>query len=396
LVSPEKGFNILAGPGKYKIKTVAALTGLQPGLLRAWEKRYGFLEPARIDSRHRLYSEEDVEVLSSIRKLLDEGRSIGEVAALGRGVLLHMSGPRPPDRLSTPPRDVELAVLALAPLPVSHESGRRWAGEGLSVSIQQLSASDRAVLVRLYELVHGFYALWLYMREHPALDVLVTRLEPLRQEAFLSQIQRLGVSVPDPLPNLARQALRDARQGALPALIELAAQPELDYEPLQRCALLARDHAKMMRNALDDLDPELREADSSPKAHSFGAVLAKIEQIFQIPTRTLVSGAISSRCLETSALDRVLYDMIQRGQRPTLLCAIAAGPHWVRIAAATADPGPGYEVTDVATLAVSQAMKVSPELALEQKYLGSQPGWRWFHWPQYKPPPGTAICDCHP
>lgn len=386
----------MAGPGKYKISTVAALTGVQPGLLRAWEKRYGFLEPDRIDSQHRLYSDEDVQVLSNIRHLLDEGRSIGELAALGRATLLQMSRPRPSARNASTNRDVEQAVLALAPVPLPYGPGRRWAGEGLSVNLHLLSSGDLAVLVRLYQVVHGFYALWLYLRDYPALEVLTTRLGPLREAAFLSQIQRLGASCQGALPNLARQALRDARQGALPCLVELAAQPELDYEQLQRCALLARDHAKMMRNAFQDLDLELRTADSSPKAHSFGSVLAKVEQIFQIPTCTLVSGAISSRCLETSALDRVLYDLIQRGLRPTLLCALATGPHLVRIAAATPDPGVPYGPDDLATLAVSQSMKVSPEAALDQKYLGCQPGWRWFHWPQYKPPPGTAICECHP
>jgi len=386
----------MAGPGKYKIKTVATMTRFLPGLLRAWEKRYSFLEPERIDSLHRLYTEDDVKVLLSIRMLVDAGRSIGEVAALGRGVLLQMSRPRPSAAQISNSEEVEREVLALAPVPFPTGSGRRWAGEGLSISLNLLSASDLTVLVRLYEVVHGFYALWLYLREHPALEVLMTRLGPLREAAFLSQIQRLGASCQAALPNLARQALRDARQGALPALIELAAQPELDYENLQRCALLARDHAKMMRNAFQDLDIELSEADSSPKAHGFAAVMAKIEQIFQIPTRGSVSGAISSRCLETSALDRVLYDLIQRGDRPTLLCAVALGPQLIRIAAATPDPGPLYHLDDLATLAVSFAMKISPEAALEKKYLGSQPGWRWFHWPQYKPPPGTAICECHP
>ena len=386
----------MAGPGKYKIKTEAAMTRFLPGLLRTWEKRYQFLQPERIDNIHRLYTEEDVKVLLSIRLLLDAGRSIGEVAALGRGVLLQMSQPRPSAAQASTNEDLERAVLALAPVPLAVGSGRRWAGEGLSIRLNLLSASDMGVVVRLYQVVHGFYGLWLYLREHPALEVLFARLGPLREASFLSQIQRLGASCQAALPNLARQALRDARQGGLPALVELAAQPDLDYEQLQRCALLARDHAKMMRNAFEDLDLELNEADSSPKAHSFGAVLAKMEQIFQIPTRASVKGAISSRCLETSALDRVLYDLVQRGERPGLLCAVTTGPQLVRIAAATLDPTPLYQPDDLATLAVSQAMKVTPETALEKKYLGSQPGWRWFHWPLYKPPPGTAICECHP
>lgn len=386
----------MAAPGKYKIRTVASMTSFLPGLLRAWENRYDFLKPDRVHSHHRLYSEDDVQVLLNIRKLLDGGRSIGEVAALGREVLLKMSHPRRPSEQSSIQSDWDQAVLALAPYPLPSGSGRRWAGEGLSVSLNLLSASDRAVLVRLYQVVHGYYGLWLYLREYPDLELLSARLEGLREGVFLSQIRRLGASCQASLPNLAHQALRDARRGALPALVELAAQVDLDYEQLQRCALLARDHAKMMRNAFQDLDLELGKADSSPKAHAFSSMLTKMEQLFQIPTRSSVSGAISSRCLETSALDRVLYDLIQRGGKPTLLCALATGPHLIRIAAATTESGPDYRPEELATLAVSQAMKISPEQALERKYLGCQPGWRWFHWPQFKPPPGTAICECHP
>ncbi len=80
--------------GKYKIKSIAELTGFSPNLLRAWERRYDLLEPARKESGHRLYTEADLMVLKSVRVLIDEGRSIGEIALMGRDALLKSDPPR--------------------------------------------------------------------------------------------------------------------------------------------------------------------------------------------------------------------------------------------------------------------------------------------------------------
>jgi len=72
----------------YKIKTISSLTGFNPTLLRAWERRYALLVPTRTDTGHRLYTAEDLRVLRKVRNLLDQGRSIGEIVAQGRGRLL--------------------------------------------------------------------------------------------------------------------------------------------------------------------------------------------------------------------------------------------------------------------------------------------------------------------
>lgn len=72
----------------YKIKTIASLTGFNPTLLRAWERRYGLLVPTRTATGHRLYTADDLRVLRRVRNLLDQGRSIGEIVAQGRSRLL--------------------------------------------------------------------------------------------------------------------------------------------------------------------------------------------------------------------------------------------------------------------------------------------------------------------
>jgi MerR family transcriptional regulator, light-induced transcriptional regulator len=62
----------------YRIKRVAHLTGINPATLRAWERRYRLVSPGRTESGYRLYSDEDVAMLSRLKSLVDEGLTIGE------------------------------------------------------------------------------------------------------------------------------------------------------------------------------------------------------------------------------------------------------------------------------------------------------------------------------
>jgi DNA-binding transcriptional MerR regulator/methylmalonyl-CoA mutase cobalamin-binding subunit len=61
---------------------VARRTGLNPAVLRAWEKRYGVVVPFRTEGGQRLYSDDDVLRLSLLHRVVEEGRSISQVAIL--------------------------------------------------------------------------------------------------------------------------------------------------------------------------------------------------------------------------------------------------------------------------------------------------------------------------
>jgi transcriptional regulator, MerR family len=60
-------------PGVYTIAAVEAMTGLSAEVLRQWERRYGFPRPERTPGGHRLYRQEEVEALRTIRRWLEEG-----------------------------------------------------------------------------------------------------------------------------------------------------------------------------------------------------------------------------------------------------------------------------------------------------------------------------------
>lgn len=67
--------------GLYPIRTVSDLTGINPITLRAWERRYGLLEPVRKESGHRLYTQEHIDLINRVVGLLDRGMRIGQVKA---------------------------------------------------------------------------------------------------------------------------------------------------------------------------------------------------------------------------------------------------------------------------------------------------------------------------
>jgi DNA-binding transcriptional MerR regulator len=61
----------------YRIGEVSRLTALKPFVLRYWETEFPMLEPVKSPSGHRLYRQEDVEMVLRIKRLLyDEGFTI--------------------------------------------------------------------------------------------------------------------------------------------------------------------------------------------------------------------------------------------------------------------------------------------------------------------------------
>ncbi|MDZ7625832.1 MAG: MerR family transcriptional regulator [Ignavibacteriaceae bacterium] len=72
----------MANNYKYPIKVVSQMTGLSVHVIRAWEKRYGVVEPDRTDTNRRLYSEEDIEKLKLLNDALHLGHHIGGIANL--------------------------------------------------------------------------------------------------------------------------------------------------------------------------------------------------------------------------------------------------------------------------------------------------------------------------
>ncbi|MEX5590846.1 MerR family transcriptional regulator, partial [Pseudomonas urmiensis] len=57
----------------FPIREVSRLTGVNAVTLRAWERRYGLIQPTRTDSGHRLYSHADIDDIRRILGWLERG-----------------------------------------------------------------------------------------------------------------------------------------------------------------------------------------------------------------------------------------------------------------------------------------------------------------------------------
>lgn len=66
----------------FPIREVSRLTGVNPVTLRAWERRYGLIQPTRTESGHRLYSMTDVERVRSILGWIDRGVAVSKVGKI--------------------------------------------------------------------------------------------------------------------------------------------------------------------------------------------------------------------------------------------------------------------------------------------------------------------------
>lgn len=110
---------------RHPIGVVARRTGLKPDLIRAWERRYGAVEPGRSNTRRRFYSDADVERLLLLRRAVSTGRGISQVAGLSGEELEALVeaearlAPRPLAPAASPPPAAE-GVSDLAAGILSH------------------------------------------------------------------------------------------------------------------------------------------------------------------------------------------------------------------------------------------------------------------------------------
>lgn len=161
-----------------RIGALSRLVGVSPELLRAWEQRYGLLQPVRSAGGFRLYSTADEERVRSMRRHLEAGVSAAQAARLAladeapsgdevqTGVLRRLSAELALtlDQLDEPGAHATVdrllatftlkTVLRDVVLPYLHELGRRW--ERGDVSVAQEHFASNLLRGRLLGLARGW------------------------------------------------------------------------------------------------------------------------------------------------------------------------------------------------------------------------------------------------
>ena len=160
--------------GALRIGELSRRSGVSPELLRAWERRYGLLQPTRSAGGLRLYSPDDLARVQSMQRHLADGFAAAEAAALASQTA------EPNEEIGLPAAKDELAaaltsfdegeahavfdallarlsidtLLRDVILPYLHELGERW--ERGDVSIAQEHFASALLRGRLLGLARGW------------------------------------------------------------------------------------------------------------------------------------------------------------------------------------------------------------------------------------------------
>lgn len=201
------------------------------------------------------------------------------------------------------------------------------------MSITTFTAEAQTVIRDVYRILGEVRQIVQQYRETPeagfaALRQLVTRArwdDLIYRVGFLNVVaQTSGAD-----SAISDKVIHDLRGGALQALaiqLYFIAAGMTEPRDLVQMFYLVRDHMKIMRNALPDLDPEQYALDRSDKLHNVALLIEKWQDAaLRVEARDLVhvqvmtnfDGSIATRCLEFSALDRVLYNLMNNALRHT-------------------------------------------------------------------------------
>jgi methanogenic corrinoid protein MtbC1 len=66
----------------YNMSSFCTLAGINEHTLRAWERRYAVISPSRSNSNRRLYSEDDLEKVRLLVRLVDAGHAISRIGPM--------------------------------------------------------------------------------------------------------------------------------------------------------------------------------------------------------------------------------------------------------------------------------------------------------------------------
>ncbi len=315
--------------------------------------------------------------------------------------------------------------IELAPINLRNMHTTRYDGSGFSAKLSDFSPTDVQVLKTIYEHIKSVYDLWLYMKDAPQYALFKPTIERFSSDEMVFLGKKLGMTTEISSASL-RKIIHDIRGGALTTMISCAGRIERmnlynDVERMRSFVFLARDQAKMMRSAIEDIDPFTRAADERFRIHSVYDYVKKWHD-FEYPSakgtitvkvRCFFEGNVTTCCLEASALDRVVYNYINNALRfaatDTITLTILPIGNMLRwVVENELEPkdlqwleetigndaqalykggithgGNGIGLSNCADI-VAASCSIPPPEAIEQGYVGAKvigsTYYGWFHW----------------
>jgi len=213
-------------------------------------------------------------------------------------------------------------VKALAPCNLPFLRHDPFTRSRSSASIHELPETIQRTVRELYQTLLTIFAEFDQQRQ-----IDLHRLQQLLQEThwhdLMHELRNLSLHQAD--AHLG-QVLHDLRGGSLQALalqLQLIELGQVRPDDIERTYLLIRDHLKIMRNCLPDLDPVRTARDIELRAHGVDLLLEKWQHAdYRLPdgqasitVDARYNGVVADRCVEFSALDRVFYNLINNATR---------------------------------------------------------------------------------
>ena len=207
-------------------------------------------------------------------------------------------------------------------------------------------------------------------------------------------------------------------------------EPEKRPDYVQKLVFLARDYAKIARNLIHDLDPPARNIDEQEQLHGIDHFLGhwqnfefqRPNDVIRVEVKNSFEGHVTNRCLETSTVDRILYNLLNNAARfavegPLRLDVSPVDgelirwvisndisddqKHWLEerfgedlkplFLGGHTRGGQGLGLLNCAEIVMEGFGLGSPKEAVNRGYLGAmvvdQTYHSWFHWPAALPSP---------
>ncbi len=213
-------------------------------------------------------------------------------------------------------------LKTLAPLEVRNFNQSRSQGHEATYLLSRFPKSEAELIRSVYQdlcrwrLKAGDPEQWCGPEQ--ALEV----LKELGPTDFVSRVSSLGRGLQERPPALGR-VFHDLRSGGVGNIVAFMDYGFIEIEDARVAVRLAKDHAKMMRGVFEDLEPEQRAYDEARRVHHIssyvqaweGRRLPSVKGKVELQVTNSFEGFFSERCLETSALDRVLYNLVNNAVR---------------------------------------------------------------------------------
>ena len=221
----------------------------------------------------------------------------------------------------------------LAPTDLTFNRSDRYGGVGMSVPLEAFRSDARWALRQLYEALTDLHER-LEAADSESTGEISGVVDDFLGERGWRRLLEWAKAIGEPADDFVevetfQQVRHDIKGGALAQLVsglQLAERGKIDDSQLSKIELRVRDHTKIMRNAIPQLDPEAYERDSEEEIHEAGLIVEKWERTELLDTdgnpvdirvEAGYEGPISDRCVEFAALDRVVYNLMNNAVERT-------------------------------------------------------------------------------